>query len=189
MHFTVEAHRIASQYIGSGDIVVDATAGNGFDTLFLANTVGESGLVYAIDIQACAIEIVEQKATANGLIPRIRLFQRSHSELANIIEPNHAGNVSAVLFNLGYLPFGDKSLVTTPATTIPALETALNVLKPGGLLSVLVYSGHDGGKTESDSVTQWIEGHAVNADSQFLRDESNPRSPTLWTIIKKSPNT
>lgn len=184
MHFTVEAHRIASQYISRGDIVIDATAGNGFDTLFLAQTVGEVGCVYAIDIQPSAIEIVQRKTIDAGVANQVRIVQQSHSKLLQIVDASHAGCVSAILFNLGYLPFGDKSLVTTPETTLPALDASLQLLKSGGLLSVLVYAGHLGGETEATAVQNWIESKSNVTSAVPLRDESNSRSPTLWKIIK-----
>ncbi len=184
MHFTVEAQNFAKPYLTAGAIAVDATCGNGFDTLFLAEQVGSSGLVYGVDIQSRAIETVRTKLLAAGTLPQCRLVFGSHSQLNAIIEPDHAGVVSVVMFNLGYLPLGDKTLVTKPETTLAGLEQALKMLRPGGFLSILAYPGHPGGQEESRCVADWIAKHAEELQSQRFQDPKNSNSPVLWALTK-----
>ncbi len=184
MHFTVEAHRIASDYLTQGAIVIDATAGNGHDTLFLSEGVGSTGLVYAIDIQQQAIETVRNKLSTAGLLARVRLVLGDHAALATYIDPNHIGSVRVAIFNLGYLPLGDKSKVTQPTTTIAGLDGAARMLGPGGLLSILAYRGHVGGDEEADAVRTWIEAHRSTWRIEELVDPNHPKSPILWSLEK-----
>ncbi len=85
---------------------------------------------------------------------------------------------------LGYLPFGDKSIVTLAQTTLPALEHLYRSLRPEGMLSVLAYRGHAGGEEESASVANWMESHRPNHSLQKFVDPDNPKSPVLWLLVK-----
>ena len=114
--------------VSPGDFCVDATVGNGNDTLFLAECVGVQGKVYGFDIQPTAIENTKQKLTAAGMLERAALIQDSHTYMGNYLAP---GTVKAVMFNLGYLPGGDPHLITEPESTVQALEAALHLLKKG----------------------------------------------------------
>ena len=184
MHFTIEAQNFARPYLVAGAIAVDATCGNGFDTLFLAEQVGSSGLVYGVDIQSRAIETVRSKLLDAGALPQCRLVVGSHSQLNTMIEPEHVGAVSVVMFNLGYLPLGDKTIVTKPDTTMAGLDQAFEMLRPGGFLSVLAYPGHPGGQEESQCVAGWIAKHANELQSQRFQDPKNSNSPVLWSLTK-----
>ena len=184
MHFTVEAQNFAKPYLTVGAIAVDATCGNGFDTLFLAEQVGSSGVVYGVDIQSRAIETVRAKLKTAGTLSQCRLVVGSHSQLNAMIEPEHAGGVSVVMFNLGYLPLGDKTIVTKPETTLAGLDQAFEVLRPGGFLSVLAYPGHPGGLEESRCVADWIEKYADELQCQRFQDPKNSNSPILWSLTK-----
>ena len=157
MHFTVEAQNLAKRFLVRGSIAIDATCGNGFDTLFLAEQVGSSGVVYGLDIQERAIETVRKKLIAKGMLSQCRLVVSCHSQLNSIVNPVHAGVVSVVMFNLGYLPLvGDKSIVTRTETTLVALDHASELVGPGGLISVLAYPGHTGGLEEANCVANWV---------------------------------
>lgn len=138
-----------------GDFAIDATIGNGHDTLFLAERVGESGLVYGFDIQQTAIDQTTARLEAAGMIERIRLFQCGHEEMLQLVPAEHHRQISAIVFNLGYLPSADKSVITAESTTIAALHGAIELLKPGGYLSILAYPGHPGGREETEAVKQW----------------------------------
>ena len=184
MHFTVEAQKYAKKYLSLGSIAIDATCGNGFDTLFLADQVGSSGIVYGIDVQVRAIECVRQKLSEQGTLPQCRLVNDSHSNLGSIVDAEHRGRVAVVMFNLGYLPFGDKAIVTTPKSTVAGLEQALTLLESGGLISVLAYPGHAGGLEESQCVGDWIEQHATSFEAARFQDEGNANSPILWLLTK-----
>jgi SAM-dependent methyltransferase len=185
MHFTVEAQKFAKQYLSQGSIAIDATCGNGFDTLFLTEQVGGSGVVYGVDIQARAIENVRLKLLERGTLTQCRLVNDSHSNLDRIVDADHVGRVSVVMFNLGYLPFGDKTIVTTPTTTLAGLEHALALVKTGGLISILAYPGHAGGLEESRSVGDWIEQHRTSLEWEQFQDEGNANSPILWLLKRR----
>lgn len=185
MHFTVEAQRFAKQHLSLGSIAIDATCGNGFDTLFLAEQVGGSGVVYGVDIQARAIENVRLKLSEQGTLTQCRLVNDSHSNLDRIVDADHAGRVSVIMFNLGYLPYGDKTIVTTPTATLAGLEHALGLVETGGLISVLAYPGHAGGLEESRSVGDWIDQHRTSLEWDKFQDEGNSNSPILWLLKRR----
>ena len=185
MHFTVEAQRFAKKHLSLGSIAIDATCGNGFDTLFLAEQVGGSGVVYGVDIQARAIENVRLKLSEQGTLTQCRLVHDSHSNLDRIVDADHAGRVSVVMFNLGYLPFGEKTIVTTPTATLAGLEHALALVETGGLISVLAYPGHAGGLEESRCVGDWIDQHRTSLEWDKFQDEGNSNSPILWLLKRR----
>lgn len=151
---TTLAHQIVSAHLRDGSIAVDATAGNGHDTEFLARCVGPRGRIHAFDIQETALEAARARLAASGLGDRVRWHLAGHEHLALHVP----GPVDAVMFNLGYLPGGDHALVTRPGTTVAACEAALARLAPGGLLSVVMYQGHPGGADEAAGVLEWAFG-------------------------------
>src|SRR5512137_106390 len=107
--------------VHAGDLVIDATAGNGHDTVFLAGCVGENGRVLAFDVQEAAIRSAMERVAAAGFSQRVEFHQVSHATMAIHAKP---GSVAAVMFNLGYLPGDDHQLTTESAETITALEAA-----------------------------------------------------------------
>ena len=141
--------------IPPGATVVDATAGNGNDTLFLARCVGESGLVYAFDLQRVAIDRTESRLQMEGLLGRVRLIAENHRDMAQHMDEKVAGRVRAVMFNLGYLPDGDHRITTHSGDTLAAMSAALGLLCVGGLLAVVCYRGHPGGEEEAGDVERW----------------------------------
>ena len=126
-----------------GDVAVDATAGNGHDTLYLAQKVGERGHVYAFDVQQAALDSTKERLAENGIPDeRVTLILSGHERMADYVkEP-----VRCVLFNLGWLPSGDHSVTTRVPTTLAAVEAACGLLLPGGMVSVCVYPGHEEGR-------------------------------------------
>ena len=120
------SHFYLQQFVKSGSFAVDATCGNGGDTVFLANLVGEKGLVYGFDIQEEAIKNTKSRLETAGFSERVRLFLDGHENMENYLCECMA---DAFVFNLGYLPKGDHSLHTKPDTTILAIQTALKHLK------------------------------------------------------------
>lgn len=153
------AHSFWKQIVKPGDILIDATCGNGHDTLALAQMglTPHSGRLYAIDIQAKAIESC-QHHLANHLIPevysRIQFIQGCHSRIPAEIPRQ---SVALIVYNLGYLPGSDKQVVTTNATTIQSLENSLSLIKHGGAISVTCYPGHTEGKIEKEMVLNFAE--------------------------------
>ncbi len=151
---TAFAHELVREVLREGDLAVDATCGRGHDTLFLAELVGAEGEVLGFDIQKEAIESTRSRLVEAAMDARVTLHLASHDRLTAILGERRAA--MAVLFNLGYLPGGDKGRITTSATTLPALEQALTALAPGGLLGVTVYPGHPGGGDEAKAVGAWM---------------------------------
>jgi len=186
MHFTVEAQNRVRDWIAPGDITIDATAGNGFDTLFLANAVGPDGRVYAIDIQAAAIERVKLKLSEANLMDRVICCVDDHANVENIIPPEHRDRVACAMFNLGYLPLSDKSLVTRVESSLPAIRNVSTMLQRGGVLTILAYVGHDGGRVEADAVAAWASAQSDQFEVERWNDSTNPNSPILWWMQRRS---
>ncbi|MDW7729995.1 MAG: class I SAM-dependent methyltransferase [Bacillota bacterium] len=134
--------------INPGNRVIDATAGNGYDTEFLARQVGPQGHVYAFDIQAEALKRTAERLRKSNLIDRVTLYETGHEEMSRLIEEP----VSAVTYNLGYLPGGDHNLVTRNETTIESLSQALELLITGGLVVITMYPGHAEGNLEKQKL-------------------------------------
>lgn len=150
---TQEAHEVVAGVVKPGETVVDATAGNGHDTLFLTGLVGEAGKVAAFDVQEAAIEATRRRLEAAGMAERATLWCESHTRIAERVGPG----VAAVMFNLGYLPGGDHAMITRTGETLRALEVAVELLRPGGLVTVVCYPGHPGGDQEAAAVRAWAE--------------------------------
>jgi ubiquinone/menaquinone biosynthesis C-methylase UbiE len=134
--------------LGQGSRAVDATSGNGHDTLFLAQNVGPGGHVYALDVQEEALEKTRSRIESAGLAHRVSLLRLGHQDLESL----PGDPVDAVMFNLGYLPGSDRSVITMPDTTRDGIKAALKILKPGGRLSVVAYTGHPGSLEEAGVV-------------------------------------
>ena len=144
----VWARRYVAEALTPGSVAVDATMGNGHDTLFLAGAVGPTGRVYSFDIQPAALHNTTVLLAEAGLMAKVDLLLADHSKMDRYI----ATSVDAVMFNLGYLPGSDRELVTTPASTSTALTTALKLLAPGGRVSVVAYPDHTTGRAELAAV-------------------------------------
>lgn len=146
------SHQLLRNVVIEGDWVIDATAGNGNDTLFLAELVGDSGRVFAFDIQKAAIEESIRRLTEAGLSHRVEFICAGHENLDNYI----GDRVKAVIFNLGYLPGRNSGIITNPDTTLEALKKAVMLLLPGGVVCLVIYWGHPGGSKEKDAVEDYV---------------------------------
>lgn len=142
--------------VKEGDIVVDATVGNGHDTLYLAERVGQSGHVFGFDIQAQAIENTTKRLHEHHMETRVTLVQASHAELDAHIPPEYKGRITGAMFNLGYLPGGDKQIVTKPNSTIAAIEQLLDIMALEGIIVLVIYHGHPEGAIERDALLQYV---------------------------------
>jgi len=141
------------EVIAPGDVVIDATAGNGNDTVFLAELIGENGQVFAFDIQDEALKITKEKLKKASFDQRVTLICDSHEYVAKYVRTP----IKAAVFNLGYLPGGDKNIITKPQSTIKALAACYNLLKPGGVITLTVYVGHTGGDEERVFIEQYLQ--------------------------------
>ena len=152
---TEVAHLLVDAVLQPGAQAVDATVGNGHDTLRLAHSVGPSGRVDGFDIQSPAIVRTRRRLEAHGVAAQVRLHQRGHEDMEAVLPRHRHGKVGAVMFNLGYLPRSDQAIVTRPETTLRGLAAAVRLLRPGGILTVVAYLRHDGGRLETEHVWAW----------------------------------
>lgn len=148
------SHFLLRRKVRPGDSVLDATCGNGQDTLLLARLVGETGRVWAFDIQPAAIAATRALLERDALLARVELIEKSHDTLSEVVPPG----LRAAVFNLGYLPGAGASLVTAPETSVAALGQAAALLAPEGILTVALYTGHEGGPEEARAVEEWAAG-------------------------------
>ncbi len=184
---TERAQKLALEAINPGDIAIDATAGKGRDTAFLAQAVGPVGHVHAFDIQDEALRSTHNLLEAAGLLERTTLHHRSHAEINDAIPAAHHGKVAVALFNLGYLPGGNPAIITQPATTAQALQAALKLLRPSGRLVCVAYTGHPGGSEESDIVLAFAQEREQSGDSvEKIGYFPNPGKPWILVVTKKS---
>lgn len=146
-------HRVISEKVQPGDICIDATAGRGNDTLFLAKLVGETGHVTAFDIQQDAVDSTRELLAANGMSGRADVLLKSHSEMDEVAEKN---TVSCITFNFGWLPKGDHNVFTNKSTSIPAIEKGLKLLKSGGVMTLIIYYGRETGFEERDALLEYL---------------------------------
>ena len=171
-----QAHALIAEVLQPGDCAIDATLGNGHDTLFLARCVGLGGKVFGFDIQQAALDATWQRLDEAGLSAALSLYHAGHELLHMLVPEPYHGRVRAVMFNLGYLPGGDKLHITHIPTTLAALNGAAQLLQEGGRISVLAYTGHAGGREEAESVKAWAR--ALSPVSFSVRIETLPGTST-----------
>ena len=179
------AHKIISGTLASGAIAVDATVGNGHDTLFLAQQVGVGGRVYGFDIQQTALDNTRARLRQSGLLAQVELIHDSHENFFEHIPQHHLGCIAAIMFNLGYLPGSDKNITTDSDSSLKAVSDALRLLQPGaGCLTIITYSGHPGGLEEFSRINDW---HRHLDNKQFITDSvcleyTRKQPPRLLTV-------
>ena len=174
------------EHLKPGEVAVDFTMGNGNDTLFLSEAVGESGRVYAFDIQEEALASTRAHLTERGAPENYTLICASHHRVKEFVkEPIKAG-----MFNLGYLPRSGKKAVTTMReTTLPAVEAAIELLLPDGVLIVAIYPGHEEGALEGDALREYFASLSrFRICASEFRILNSPSSPYFF-LIEKSPRT
>lgn len=157
------AVKLAQAFVGEvlkpGGQAVDATAGNGHDTLFLARLVDPGGRVYAFDIQAAALQNTARRLAASDLTGIVRLIQAGHQQLLDYVQAPLQG----LMFNLGYLPGGSHTVITRTEDTLTALKAGLGLLAVGGRASLVLYPGHPGGDREALAIEAFVAGLASRA--------------------------
>jgi predicted methyltransferase len=185
MPLVERVHAALVRVVRPGDVAVDATAGHGHDTVALARLVGPTGRVFAFDVQPAALASTTARLKELRL-DNVTLLLRNHAELRDAIPPEHHGTLAAVVFNLGYLPHTGRHVVTRPATTVPALWIAAELLRPGGLLSILGYQGHAAGGEELTAVREEVERLKGNGwvVTETACDPGAKPGPHLWVCEK-----
>lgn len=177
---------LMSHAVCPGDIVVDATVGNGHDTLFLSGLVGAQGRVFGFDIQQDALENARCRLEDGGAHENVTLIHDGHEHMTGPIPEEMSGNVAAVMFNLGYLPGSDGRVITRGETTNAAIDAALSIMKKGGIISLVLYTGHPGGEEEA----QAVEAHCRELDMDTARVmrcamHNHPTAQTRILLLEK----
>jgi len=174
---------ILQAIVKPGDIVLDLTAGRGRDTLFLARLVGSEGKVHAFDIQEEAIEETRLLLREHNLEDRVLLYQWDHGRLLEKVQEP----VQAAMFNLGYLPGHNKKITTQASSTLAALEGVLQLLRPGGIISLTLYRGHAGGLEEAQAVEEYLRNlsrqHFCVLRGEYINQVSDA---PYWILVQKN---
>ncbi len=176
------ARDVLSRALKEGDRAVDATMGNGHDTLFLCEAVGASGHVYAFDVQEAAVSSTKARLSEKGLEGRASLFHTGHENMESLVPEK----VQAVVFNLGWLPGGDHGVTTHWETTFRAVKQSLSLLLPGGVLVICAYPGHPEGDRERSELTSFLSS-LDNRTYNVLRQHflnAGPGAPECFVIQK-----
>ncbi|XP_057839601.2 tRNA (mnm(5)s(2)U34)-methyltransferase, chloroplastic isoform X2 [Cryptomeria japonica] len=190
MKATDMAHTVWRHIVRGGDFVIDATCGNGHDTLALAKMVREEsrkGLVYGMDLQQSALQNTSALLDST-LTPiereQVKLFPLCHSKMEELVP--EGVSVRLVAFNLGYLPGGNKEIITTSKTTLLGLDAAARVLSSGGLISIMSYVGHPGGREEYEAVRSYASNLPATMWVSSEHDILNrPSGPVLIFLFKR----
>ncbi|MDO4518893.1 MAG: class I SAM-dependent methyltransferase [Eubacteriales bacterium] len=173
-------HEFIKKQVQPGDLCIDATMGNGNDTLLLSQLCGNEGTVLAFDIQFDALLHTMKYLGENNAPANYRLLHESHEMLEKHADPQSA---SCIVFNLGYLPGGDHTIATKSESSIKAMESALSILKKGGLMCVSIYSGQNSGFSERDDVLNWLKNlnskKYLVIKSDYYNRPNNPPIPVL----------
>lgn len=182
------AHAYWSRVVQPGDHVIDATCGNGQDTRILCDLAlhQQKGSVLAIDIQLKAIELTKSYLTQHlnkDQLGHIEYQHGCHSQFPDSILPQ---SVSLIIYNLGYLPGGDKNLTTQTATTLASLQHALTLIKPGGIISVTCYPGHTEGAHEQSAILEFANQLSPNLWSSCHHQWLNRKKSPSLLLIQKS---
>ncbi len=173
------SHFLLRPLIQPGDTVIDATCGKGNDTLLLAELVGANGQVWAFDIQTEAISQTIEKLTSTGNIGQTRVIHSGHETIYQHVQ----GPVKAIIFNLGYLPGGDREKITRPETSCTALKISADILMPGGVILITIYPGHCGGDNEKVAVEAWAGGLPAKEFHVWRMGQINVTSDAPYLLL------
>lgn len=177
-------HEFLELHVTPGGLYLDATCGNGNDTLFLCRLAGQNGRVLAMDIQQKAVDRTNRRLTDAGYEKVGRAVLYDHAKLGELVQP---GKVDCVLFNFGWLPGADHAVFSTADSSIPALEAALQAVRPGGVVSAILYSGAVIGTDEKQAVLAWLRALPLKDFTVLVCDFANwaETAPLPCFILKK----
>lgn len=177
------SHSMLQECIKPGDCVIDATMGNGNDTIFLSKLVQKEGKVFAFDVQKAALVKTTEKIQTLETKENIQLICDSHANLSNYVQQP----IQAAIFNLGYLPGSNKSIITTPDSTILAIKSIMKQLNLGGRIVLVCYWGHAGGDKELSQLQDFLptlDQHEWTVlQYQFMNQQNQP--PICFVIERK----
>ncbi|MGG1617462.1 class I SAM-dependent methyltransferase [Paenibacillus sp. NRS-1782] len=184
------AHQLVAARVQPGDAAIDATVGTGADTLFLAKAAGRRGRVYGFDIQQEALQLARRRLDEDESpsLAEVSLLLQGHEQMREAVPDKLHGKVAAVMFNLGYLPSegADPSVITHTDSTLAALDAALYLLQPRGILTAVLYPGHAGGGEEAEAVLQWASALPVSSGQSIIyRQLQRATSPYVVAVEKK----
>ncbi len=175
------SHEYLKSRICKGDTVVDATMGRGRDTLLLAHLVGDCGYVYSFDIQPEALRSTKELLDSDN-ISNVKLILDSHSNISDYVQ-----KAKCVVFNLGFLPGGDHSIFSHSDTSIPAIESSLNLLCDDGFITICSYYGGDTGFEERDNLLKYLSSLDQKKYTVMLHSFFNRKGcPPLFIVIEKN---
>lgn len=172
------SHDFLAEVLDNEAVAVDATMGNGNDTAFLAKL---SQKVYAFDVQEQAL-INTRKRLDEQKIDNAQLILDGHEHVDQYVsEP-----IRVAIFNLGYLPSADKTIITKPNTTLEAIKKILERLEDGGRVSLMIYYGHEGGNVEKDVVLEFVKDLPQEDFATMLYQPLNQiHTPPFLVMIEK----
>lgn len=192
---TERCQNILAEYISKGDTVIDCTAGNGSDTLFLAKCVGNAGCVLAFDVQEKALEATEKLLSESGFSCKritdsdsvtVYLIHDSHENIADYSNLCENNAPSAIMYNLGYLPGGDHSIVTRCDSTLDSIKAAFDMIRQNGVISIVTYPGHAEGAKEDQLIRQLLTDLSPGRFEVLTIDQTNrSKAPVLYLVFKK----
>jgi 16S rRNA C1402 N4-methylase RsmH len=181
---TTIAQRFIREGLVHGDTVIDATAGNGWDTLFLAKEVGTLGKVYAFDIQVCAL-LQTEALLSNAGHENVLLINGSHEDMTSLIPESDHGRIARVMLNLGYLPGGNKEFTTKSKSTLKAIELLKNLLQPRGRVTIITYPGHASGEFEANEVERLLQSESIHQAYKIEKVfPAGNKAPRLYLLEK-----
>lgn len=176
------AKEIMEDALFSGACAIDSTMGNGYDTLWLCELVGESGKVYAFDVQQEAVDNTAKRLENAGVRERANLFCMGHERMLEAVEEP----VDAVLFNLGWLPGAEHGVTTQTETTLKAVEAALTLLKEEAVMTICIYPGHEEGARELQMLLDWAAKlDDKRYDAVIKHYVNQPNDPPQMLAIRK----
>ena len=177
-------HRFLRSTLAPGGLYLDATCGNGHDTQFLCTLAGPAGHVLGLDIQRQAVDNTNARLAAAGYGAVGRAVLHDHARLAELVQP---GTADCVLFNFGWLPGADHAVFSTAQSSIPALQAALEAVRPGGVVSAILYSGQVIGTDEKQTVLEYLRALPLKSFTVLVCDFANwaETAPLPCLILKK----